>query len=278
MPELPEVTTIVNDLEPRVVNRRIVGIDILWPGTIVHPDPEDLQGRLMGQPIVGVRRRAKLIVIDLASGDRLVVHLRMTGRLLLRPAEAEPDQFVRVVFRLDDGQQLRLADARKFGSVKLMASAEFEKLSESLGREPLGPDFALERFREMLGGRGARIKPLLLDQTFLAGMGNIYVDEALFESGIHPARRASSLGEAEVARLYQAIRHVLQEGIKDRGTTFISYVDAYGRRGGHQFNLKAYRRAGDPCPRCATAIQRIVVGGRGTYICPRCQALTPAAA
>ncbi len=278
MPELPEVATIVSDLAPRLVGRQVVGIEILWPGVIGYHSTGDFQRRLVGQRIVGVRRRAKYIIVDLSGAEKLVLHLRMTGRLLLRPAETEQDRFARVVFRLDSGDELRFADARKFGRLYLWSTDEVTGLDRSLGPEPLEPEFTPALFREMVRRRASRLKPLLLDQTFLAGLGNIYVDEALYEARIHPTRRANSLSDEEIARLYCAVRSVLQTAIMDRGTTFASYVDALGRPGKHQLNVHVYRQAGEQCPRCGTPIERIVVAGRGTYVCPKCQALTIVAA
>ncbi|MBI2952906.1 MAG: bifunctional DNA-formamidopyrimidine glycosylase/DNA-(apurinic or apyrimidinic site) lyase [Chloroflexi bacterium] len=278
MPELPEVQTIVADLKPRLEGRKIAGITVLWRPTIAQPQVEELTERLIGQRIERVWRRGKYVVMDLSSDDRLVLHLRMTGRLLFRDRSAPEDRFTRVVIHLDGEQQLRFADARKFGRIRLLDDEQFRRLSASLGPEPLSGDFTLDWLTEVLARRGQRIKSVLLDQRYLVGLGNIYVDEALFEAGINPTRPANTLNDDEVERLFHAIRKALSSGIADRGTSFDSYLDAFGEPGQHQYRLQVYRRKGAACPRCGTPIERTVVGGRGTHFCPRCQPVTPSRA
>lgn len=278
MPELPEVETITTELKPRLEGRRITGATVLWRPAIARPQVDQFVRQLAGQRIERVWRRGKYIILDLSSGDKLVIHLRMTGRLFLRDASDAEDKFTRLVVHLDRGQELRFADSRKFGRLSILNPGEFRQLSDSLGPEPFGKEFTLERFKEIVSHRGQRIKTVLLDQRYIVGLGNIYADEALFEAGVHPARRADSLTHEEIERLYSAIKQVLSAGIAHKGTTFDSYLDAFGKPGAHQFHLRVYRRTGQPCPRCGTPIERIVIGGRGTHFCPKCQAFTPPAA
>jgi formamidopyrimidine-DNA glycosylase len=195
----------------------------------------------------------------------------MSGQLRVEPATMQPDSHARVVFHLVDGRQLIFSDTRKFGRIYL--TPDPEQVAGSLGPEPLGEEFTPASFLESLTRRKGALKPLLLNQTFLAGLGNIYTDEALFAAGLHPLRKASSLTPAEAERLYVAIRAVLQCAIGSRGTTLpdARYRDAEGNPGGNQQNLCVYQRCGEPCVRCGTPIERIVVGQRGTHYCPSCQ-------
>ncbi|MHB1133206.1 MAG: bifunctional DNA-formamidopyrimidine glycosylase/DNA-(apurinic or apyrimidinic site) lyase [Chloroflexota bacterium] len=271
MPELPEVETIVCELCPLTVGRRITGVDVLWPGSVGGASPEELAARLVGQRIEGLTRRAKFIVFRLSSGDHLLVHLRMTGRLLLRPPEAPPDRFTKVTLTLDGGEELRFTDIRKFGRVQLLDEGQAAAVLAALGPEPLEDGFRAEDLRRALGARRAPLKSLLLNQTLLAGLGNIYADEALYLAGLHPLRQAVGLSAQEWGRLYEGIRQALRDGIADRGTTFSDFRDSQGREGGHQEHLAVYRRTGEPCRRCATPIERIVVTGRSTHFCPSCQ-------
>jgi len=235
-----------------------------------HSSGDWLRQRIKGQRILDIKRRGKYIIFALSGGDNLIFHLKMTGQLLVRSNTAEIGRYVRMVFHLDDSRQLRFADMRKLGRVYLVDDAE--AIVGTLGPEPLADDFKLEDFAQILRGRSGRIKPLLLNQRFIAGVGNIYANEILFAAGIHPLRKADTLAPAEVEALYHAIRQVLRQAIAERGTTFDgAYRDARGRRGRHQESLKIFRREGKPCPRCGTPIARIVLGGRGTYFCPRCQ-------
>ena len=276
MPELPEVETIVNGLRASLIGREIADVTICWEGVIAKgrghssPSADWLRQRIRGQRILDIKRRGKYIIFALSGGDNLIFHLKMTGRLLVRLSTAEMDRYVRMVFHLDDSQQLRFADMRKLGRVYLVDDAE--AIVGTLGPEPLTDDFKLEDFAQILRRRSGRIKPLLLNQRFIAGVGNIYANEILFAAGIHPLRKADTLAPAEVEALYHAIQRVLRQAIAQRGTTFDgAYRDAWGERGQHQESLKVFQREGKPCPRCGTPIARITLGGRGTYFCPRCQ-------
>ncbi len=291
MPELPEVETIVNDLKTLLIGRRITDVAVNWEGIIAQPSDELSQGRpqnrkgrlcdssssvsefkrrIKNQRILDIRRRGKYIIFDLSRGDSLLIHLRMAGQLLIGPCPTKLESYTRLILHLDNGQQLRFADMRKLGRVYLVEDAE--AIVGMLGPEPLADDFKLEDFARILERRRGRIKSLLLNQRFIAGIGNIYANEILFAAGIHPLRKADTLAPAEIEALYHAIRRVLRRAIAERGTTFDgAYLDVRGRRGQYQESLRVLRREGKPCPRCGTPIVRIALGGRGTYFCPRCQ-------
>ncbi|MCL4459751.1 MAG: DNA-formamidopyrimidine glycosylase [Chloroflexi bacterium] len=271
MPELPEVETITRDLAQKLNGQRITSVTICWPGSIAIPTVDEFQHQITNPKIGGLRRRGKFIIFDLSDGDYLLVHLRMTGRLLLRSQQDPVEEHTRLILHLDDGQELRFVDLRKFGRLFLVREAEYQGILSELGPEPLENGFTLDAFNQRLRTHPGRIKPLLLDQRFIAGLGNIYADEALFLARIHPLRRAATLTEAEIAQLYQAIRTVLRSGIEDRGTTFSAYRDASGQPGAHQFNLYVYRRLAQPCHHCQTPIQRLKIGGRNAHFCPQCQ-------
>src|SRR5690349_19839236 len=210
MPELPEVETIVRDLRPLVVGRTIRDVPYCdWPPTVAPLAPEIFCRTLAGEMIEEATRRAKYILLSLSSGRVLAVHLRMTGALTYYPAPHPPGKTTRLVFTLDNGAELHFSDSRKFGRVRLLAPDEVPELLAMLGPEPLPDDFTLDRFRALLAGRRAQLKPLLLNQRVLAGLGNIYADEALFLARLHPVRQAASLTPAETERLYHAVRHVL---------------------------------------------------------------------
>jgi len=282
MPELPEVETIARDLHQHLAGWAIVGVTVREPRSIEGLTPQEFSERLTGQRIRGVGRRAKYIVVELDSGDRLLVHLRMTGRLLLRSPDDPLDKHTHVVLDLEPGcqtqsapaaTQLRFVDTRKFGRLRLAAPQHLADLNGRLGPEPLLDDFTPQVLGELLRGRRTRLKPFLLDQRRLAGLGNIYADESLFAAGLHPEREARSLTPDEVARLHAAIRQVLAAAIGNRGTSLsdAEYRDATGEKGRHLEHLAVFRRTGQPCPRCGTAIERIRLGGRSTHFCPRCQ-------
>ncbi len=274
MPELPEVETIVRDLRPKLVGRTITGVSHCdWPNTVAPLDPAAFCATLDGETILEVTRRAKYILMQLSSDRLLAVHLRMTGALTYHPDPQPAGKATRLIFKLDNSAELHFTDARKFGKVRLLTPDEVPAFLDSLGPEPLPDDFTLARFRALLAGRRAQLKPLLLNQRVLAGLGNIYADEALFLARLHPLRVAASLTEEETERLYHAIRQVLTQGIANRGTTISDYRDGSGDKGRNQEALNAYGQRDQPCPRCGTPIVRLVVGGRGTHICPSCQAL-----
>ncbi|HSH79835.1 MAG TPA: bifunctional DNA-formamidopyrimidine glycosylase/DNA-(apurinic or apyrimidinic site) lyase [Herpetosiphonaceae bacterium] len=275
MPELPEVETVRRTLEAALVGRRIVEpARVTWPRTIAEPAPELFCELLCDRPVTAVERRAKYLIIRLDRGEALVVHLRMTGRLVLHAEADEPDAHTHVVLRLDDGRQLFFRDTRKFGRIWLLDSAGLDLLDGRLGVEPLHAALTAEEFRTLLRRRKGRLKPLLLDQKLIAGLGNIYVDEALWAARLHPLQTVPPLADEEIDRLYAAIRSVLAAAIERRGTSFSDYRDGWGEQGDNQNFLQVYGRAGQPCHRCGTPIERTVIGQRGTHFCPGCQATT----
>jgi formamidopyrimidine-DNA glycosylase len=272
MPELPEVETIVRDLRPRLTGRTIAAVSHSdWPSTVAPLDPDHFRRTLEGETITGVTRRAKFILLHLGSGRVLAVHLRMTGALTFYPAPHPAGKTTRLIFTLDGGAELHFSDARKFGRVRLLTADEVPGFLAGLGPEPLPDDFTLERFQALLAGRRGLLKPMLLNQRVLAGVGNIYADEALFRARLHPLRQVNTLTADEIARLYHAVRAVLEQGITNRGTSVSDYRDGSGEKGSNQTMLNAYGRRDQPCPRCGTPIARLVVGGRGTHVCPNCQ-------
>lgn len=274
MPELPEVQTVVGELGQRLVGRRFApGAQALWARTIGHPSPMAFAERLAGQRVGGVRRRAKYILIELEGTDLLVVHLRMTGNLHFADTGSPEHAHLRARLPLEDGQELRFADMRKFGRIYLGTAEELAGVIplRTLGPEPLESDFSPERLGSALANKRGQIKPVLLDQTVVAGLGNIYVDEALFRAGIDPRRAAGSLTPVEVAALHAGIQAALRQAIGNGGTSFRDYLSTWGRKGTNQDDLLVFRRHGEPCPRCGGRLERIVVGGRGTHLCPTCQ-------
>lgn len=270
MPELPEVETVAQGLHRALAGRTICGVAVFWPRTVAVPAADDLQERIVGRRVQSVSRRGKYVIIGLDRGS-LLIHLKMSGRLHLVPAQAPLHRHTRLLLELDDGRQLRFHDARKFGRLYLVDDAV--EVTARLGPEPLADSFTLDDFRRLLAGRSGRLKPLLLNQSFLAGVGNIYADEALFAARLHPLRRAGSLSSEEQACLYQALRTVLTQAITGRGTTLDDggYTDAEGQAGSYQERLAVYGRRGEPCPVCGTPIERLVIAGRSTHFCPQCQ-------
>jgi len=271
MPELPEVETIKRDLAFKILGRSFAGVTINWPKTAQIPSFEHFSSCLIGKSIEGLDRRGKYLILRLSSGEALILHFRMSGSLLLKPASAEPDPYARVIFLLDDGTELRFRDPRKLGVMWLVEDESV--VVGKLGPEPLEPDFTAEVLAQRLARRSAVIKALLCDQTFLAGVGNMYADEALFAAGIHPLRGAKSLSWEEVMRLHSALRQVLAEAIARSGASISDYRRPNGEPGAAQFEFQVAHRRGQPCPKCGTTIERIPIRKRGTYFCPRCQKL-----
>jgi len=259
MPELPEVETIVRGLAPRLAGCRILAAEFRCP-RVVRGDPR----RIVGKTIQAVRRHGKYIVIDFVDASAsLGIHLGMTGKLLIDP---ELSVHSHAIITLDRGE-LVYDDVRQFGRIEL--SDQFAARLERLGPDPLSLD--TEAFVASLRARHAMVKPLLLNQSFLRGMGNIYTDEALYRAGIHPRALGSRLSRERAARLHRAIREVLLESIATGGSSVSDYVDSQGRRGSFQLRHRVYGKEGKPCPVCSTAIRRILVGQRGTHFCPKCQ-------
>jgi formamidopyrimidine-DNA glycosylase len=261
VPELPEVETVVRTLAPKLTGRRILDAQFSSHHVVRQKFPT-LRRRVRNQLVKSVRRHGKFIVLELDQGV-LSIHLGMTGKLLLN---SEPGPYARAIFKLDEGL-LVYDDVRHFGRIEW--SPGLLERAEALGPDAL--DIGLDEFLNLLKKRKSRIKPLLLNQSFLRGMGNIYTDEALFESRIHPRAIASSLSKERATRLHRAMVDILATAIRLKGSSVSDYVDADGQKGSFQLQHQVYGRAGEPCPTCGTAIRRIVVGGRGTHYCPKCQ-------
>lgn len=270
MPELPEVETVVRGLREPLIGHSIQKMWHDWEKTIHSPPPAEFAARVAGQTVHAIHRRAKYILIELDT-DVLMVHLKMSGRLYVAANETRrrADKWVHLRFDLDRGKQLRFSDSRKFGRVYL--TDDTEKLLGHLGPEPLGAAFAPTLFRERLQGRRRMIKPLLLDQSFIAGIGNIYADEALFRAGIHPTVRANRLTDPDIERLHQTIRDSLADGIRHEGASISWYLKPDGAKGDSQNHFYVYGRHSQPCKRCGAIISKIRVAQRGSHYCPSCQ-------
>ncbi|MEZ0395361.1 MAG: bifunctional DNA-formamidopyrimidine glycosylase/DNA-(apurinic or apyrimidinic site) lyase [Anaerolineales bacterium] len=264
MPELPEVETIARLLRPALIGRTILQADLRWKRTLAAPSPQTFQRRIAGQQIREVSRRAKFLDLHL-SAFHLLIHLRMSGDLLVVLGGYEPAQHDRLLLRLSDDALLVFSDPRKFGRVWLVDDPA--RVLADLGPEPLSEEFTPAWLFAALTRRRRQLKPLLLDQTFLAGLGNIYTDEALHLAGLHPLRISDTIRETEAVRLHAAIRRALTDGIEHNGAS----IDWVYRGGEFQNHFRVYGRGGQPCPVCQTPIERIVVGQRGTHFCPRCQ-------
>jgi formamidopyrimidine-DNA glycosylase len=310
MPELPEVETVARDLQRWVAGAQITDVEVRWDRTIRHPQPpERFAAELRWAVIASVGRRAKSVLLRLDDGRVMTVALRMTGALVVAEPGTPDDRYARVIFRLADGRELRYRDVRKFGRIGLFEGGSLRVRSrrrrpragtrprrpragtrrrgaavrESAaayrvgdvfarhGPEPLSPSFSARRLADRLAGRSARLKTLLLDQSFIAGVGNIYADEALWLARLNPMRAADTLSPAEVRRLHRSIRRVLRQGIANRGASFSDYVGADGEPGENAERLAVYRRTGAPCLRCGRPIQRLVIGQRSTHFCAHCQ-------
>ena len=285
MPELPEVETVARDLRGLVLDAEIAGATSLWAGTLRTHAPEEIGAALAGRRIESVGRRGKQLVIGLSGDAVMTIHLKMTGQLFVVPRATPLDPYVRLVMAFRDGRDLRFRDIRKFGKIGLYAvdRETGEPIKElggaavfaGTGPEPLDDAFTLRLFRQRLRARRGRLKPLLLDQSFVAGIGNIYADEALWAARLHPLRSAASLHPADERRLYFEFRRILAEAIVRRGSSVDDYTAPDGD-GSMQEHLLVYQRAGEPCGRCGRTIRRIVIGARATHFCSWCQRLSPA--
>lgn len=274
MPELPEVETVRRAIAPSLEGRRLEHVEISDVRLTRPEDPLLVAAELTGERVEHVDRRGKYLIVRFASGRVLLIHLRMTGSLLRSPAGSS---HVRAVLRLDDGTEVGYRDVRRFGTWLLLEPGELEPyLGARLGEEPLLAAFTATGLGERLEGRRAPLKAALLDQRTLAGLGNIYVDEALWYAQLHPLRVAGSLGRHELRRLHRAIRKALELGIARQGSTLTDYRLPDGTTGSMQKEFRAYGRADEPCDRCGTPIAKSRVGGRGTWFCPCCQPLEPA--
>jgi len=273
MPELPEVETVRATLAPLLIGRRLDRVDILDTRLVRPFEPLAVAAELEGERIEAVERRGKYLVFRFESGRSLLIHLRMTGSLRhARAGSLGDDPHRRAVVRLDDGSDVAYRDVRRFGTWLLLEPGELEPyLDRRLGAEPFSRAFTSRRFGERLAGRKAPIKAVLLDQRTLAGMGNIYADEALWRARIHPLRPAGDLAPDEIKRLHSGVRRALEAGIARQGATLRDYSTPDGGRGRMQHEFKVYGRGGEPCDRCGTPIAKTRVAGRGTWYCPSCQ-------
>ena len=277
MPELPEVETIRLALEPHLVGRRFEHVDIQDPRLVRPFEATAVAAELEGERVAALERRGKYLIVRFESGRALLIHLRMTGSLRhAAPGSLDNDPHRRAVVNLDDGSDVAYRDVRRFGTWHLLEPEEVgDYLAQRLGQEPLERSFTARRLAERLEGRRAPIKAALLDQRTVAGLGNIYVDEALWRAEVHPLRPAGSLDPDEVARLVKGIRDALRTGIARQGASLRDYSTPDGGRGRMQERFRVYGRAGEPCARCGSPIDKIRAGGRGTWYCPNCQRLEP---
>ncbi|MDP2737113.1 MAG: bifunctional DNA-formamidopyrimidine glycosylase/DNA-(apurinic or apyrimidinic site) lyase [bacterium] len=283
MPELPEVETIVRDLNKKLKNKKIVAV-LSLDKKVFHLSKGDVKN-ILGRIVRGVGRRAKMIIFDLTD-YYLIMHLKMTGQLVYQDKtlliagghpianqdKKLPNKFSRVIFKFNDKSRLYFNDVRRFGWIKLLSRDEFIKFSSYLGVEPLSPDFTLDYFNKILSLRQKiSIKQALLDQKYISGIGNIYADESLFIARIKPIRKIKTLKFGEIKKLWRAIPKILKYAIKHRGTSFNDYVDAQGQAGNFVKFLKVYGREGDKCKACGQLIKKMKLGGRGTHWCDYCQ-------
>ncbi len=272
MPELPEVETVRRSLEPLIKNRDICQVDLRWPGLLKETRLATLQG-LVGSRFLKVRRRGKTLLLDLDRGQTMLFHLKMTGQLFLTSSAEPVDKHDQLILKLDSPLELRFRDPRKFGYLMIFPTSS-EEIVNPLCR--LGPEpnsLTLEQFISLLRGHKGKIKPLLLRQDIIAGIGNIYADEILYRARIHPEKPVSQLNRAEFGRVYDSMKCILSRAIRYRGTTVRTYRDGLGAQGAYQRRLQVYGREGKKCPVCGQAIERKRVGSRSAFFCPRCQRL-----
>lgn len=273
MPELPEVECLVNDLRNYLVGRKISDVKFFWERMLAGISAYDFCKKICSRTIKKIQRKGKYILIFLSGKKVLEIHLRMTGALLFYAAAFQPVKHTGAIFYLDSNAELHFQDMRKFGTFRLWEEAELPRTKPFLlGPDPLAKEFGFKQFCALLAKKPrGMVKSFLLNQKNIAGLGNIYTDEALFRAGVHPTQKVGTLGRQEKKALWESLRNVLQEGIACRGTSVANYKDIRGLPGEFQKKLRVYRRQGENCPRCAGKIVRCVVAGRGTYLCPRCQ-------
>jgi formamidopyrimidine-DNA glycosylase len=289
VPELPEVETIVRDLNKKVLKRTFIDVWTDWKKMIKKPqDFNVFKGELKGKRIEKINRKGKNILFMLSGGKTLLIHQKLTGHLLLgkwgeqekiwKPLVPGPladpmNRFLHLIFWLDDGKQLALSDLRKFAKVEMANSRDIEESAElkGLGPDPLERSFTFSRFAEVLKKKKGKIKQALMDQTIISGIGNIYSDEILWEAKIHPFKETSELKRGELRKIFKAMKEVLRKAVKLRGESFSDFRDLEGKKGYFDKARKVYRREGEKCPRCGTKIERKKIGGRSAHFCPKCQ-------
>lgn len=301
MPELPEVQTIINDLNKVILNKKISSVDIRKSRLVKGSDAK-FKKILTNNKFSKIERRGKLLIFNLGnrvargfktpgeptSSRYLLIHLKMTGQLIYQsgkdiiagghsddnPVDDLPNKHTHVIFTFSDKSKLYFNDMRTFGYLKLVDAKDLEKIKAQFGIEPLSPDFTFEKFNNLLKNKNTATKTFLLNQKFVVGLGNIYADEVCFEAGVRPQRKIKTLTKLEKQKLFKAIPKILNKSIKYRGTTFSNYVDAQGRIGNFINHLKVYQKNGNLCPKCKTVKiekTKIKISGRGTHFCPRCQ-------
>lgn len=274
MPELPEVETIRRDLEKALIGEKITALTYKVPN-MLKPSPEVVLKGSVGKEIQSFSRIAKLLLVNLKEGGTLGIHLKLSGRLFIRKETDPEDKYNYVTFHFDNGKELRFTEMRKFGFVRYIRDlGEVDDLLKEYGPEPLSKGFTEIFLATLLKKTTRAIKVVIMDQKKIAGVGNIYADEALWYSKVHPERKANSLTSEEVTELFKNINLVIKQGIEDRGTSVDTYLDAFGVKGTHDKRLKVFRKDKQPCPRCGTIVKKMRVGGRGTHFCPNCQKLT----
>jgi len=275
MPELPEVETVRRSLEPNLLGKKIIKVEVNLPKLIKIPagDVQGFKNSLIGSTFKEIKRRGKYLLFIFDNDMTMVIHLRMTGRLLYVEKDVPVQKHTHLIFSLDDGHELRFHDIRQFGLIYLVPSQEIHLIEglRTMGPEPLSEDFSLQCFQDALKGKKQRVKVFLLDQRCVAGIGNIYADEILFQAGIHPDETVDKLTPEKEKALWEAIKDRLEAGVEHRGTSIKDYVDGFGQAGTFQYQLRVYGKAGQACPKCGTQIERIKVGGRSTAYCPNCQ-------
>ena len=270
MPELPEVETIKNELMPHIVRHHITGVTLFWEGIVRQPSVKEFCSRIIGQEITGIARRGKYLIVGLSSDDLLIIHLKMTGSLLVGQDSSEPPKYTRAIIHLNKDTNVFFRDPRKFGAMWLVEDKN--TIVGKLGPEPLEASFTPQLLAQRLNNRTAPIKALLCDQSFIAGIGNMYADEALFAARIHPLRLGKSLSQDEVEHLHSAIRKILWSAIGYKGASVDTYFRPGGELGTAHFQFQvAHYLSGRLCPVCGTPIQRIPIRNRGSYFCPKCQ-------
>jgi len=292
MPELPEVETIKKDLEKNVIGRKITDVKFLWNGILRGVSESEFKGKVIGKEIANVERRAKNLNIKLDGKDlNLLFHMKMTGHLILTDDSWQVDtngkwivqnhaesplvdplnQYIRAIFYLDGDKILAFSDLRKFAYIKLLTDDELKKVFDEYGPEPFSPEFTKEYLSNIFAPKNIAIKKVLMDQKLVAGIGNIYADEILWEAKVHPLKKAKDLNQEEVSDIYIAILKILKKAVEMRGTSTSDFRDTEGKKGKYGDVRNVYRRTGEPCPRDGTPIERISVGDRGTHFCPTCQ-------
>lgn len=287
MPELPEVETVVRDFGRKIKGRKITAVWSDSPKIIKFPKPEVFSKAIVGRRLIGFRRRGKNVLIDLDNGDVLLIHQKISGHLLVGkwkydkgdwiapegPLADPVNRFLRLVFTLDDGRMFALSDLRKFAKVILAERETIEAMPDlvKIGPDPLNSYLTYQKFKTLITKSSRKIKQVLMDQSLVSGIGNIYSDEILWLGKVHPFKSAKKLTEKELRSIWNAMRQVLREAVRLRGTSIDNYRDPEGKLGLYTYRRRAYQREGEPCGRCRTKIKRVKIGGRSAHFCPRCQ-------